>query len=273
MSLAPYNKRLQPTIASVTTLAFARLAPATLAAEANVIQTRFYLGGSSVRILALLLILGSVSNEAVAGEPWVVLAGGYGSYGLDGVTDAPTTYRGYNLEAGSMATGTSIYAAVGVDFARPWSMGFAYERNGASTSGFSDSADLQANLPLQSLRVTPCWYPLELAAFRLGVGAGLGVGFVQGDVSTTGGVFGGLEGEVGAVDLLLEGHIVGEFNPLQSIAVQATAGVRNITFSEFLVGGGALKRDDTGEVAEFDYGGWYIQLGVKWLFPNSDVGI
>jgi hypothetical protein len=30
------NKRLQPTIASVTTLADARLAPATLAAEANV---------------------------------------------------------------------------------------------------------------------------------------------------------------------------------------------------------------------------------------------
>ncbi len=33
------NKRLQPTIASVTTLARARLAPATLAAEANVRHT------------------------------------------------------------------------------------------------------------------------------------------------------------------------------------------------------------------------------------------
>jgi len=33
-----YNNRLQPTIASVTTLADARLAPATLAAEANVRQ-------------------------------------------------------------------------------------------------------------------------------------------------------------------------------------------------------------------------------------------
>ena len=35
-----YNKRLQPTIASVTTLADARLAPATLAAEANVSQSK-----------------------------------------------------------------------------------------------------------------------------------------------------------------------------------------------------------------------------------------
>jgi len=223
--------------------------------------------------LVITILIFIWAGSAEAGTPWVSVSGGQSTFGLGEVTDAQTTYRGYSIEQGSMDSGRLFGAAFGVDLSRPWSIGVSYDHSDVSTTGTLEDIRLNISMPLQSIKVVPYWYPVRGEGLRVGIGAGIGLGFVKGSAVADGGMYDGQKGEVGGTDLLLEGRALVEYRPLANLAIQATGGIRDITFEEVVWGYSTISRDDTGDPVSFDYGGWFVQLGLKFLLPNSSVGL
>lgn len=219
------------------------------------------------RFLCIIVLFIAFTGQSSGAGPWFQVAGGYGSYGLGEVTDAPTTYRGYQLESGSMDSGALLSLALGVDYERPWSLSIGYVRNWANTTGLSDAAQLDADLPVHVFRATTAWFPLRRDHARFGAGGGLGIASLRGAVETTGSPFGGLQGDVESAALFAEGFLVGEVDLTASLGFQVHGGYRRMSFDEATVEGIPLERDDNQEVVAFDYSGWYVQAGLKIAMP------
>jgi hypothetical protein len=150
--------------------------------------------------------------------------------------------------------------------------GLEYENLSTSTTGVSGNTQLDASLPVHCLKLTPGWYPISGNRYKLGLGAGVGIGYFSGKATLIREGLDDLNGGVRAASLLLETRLSFDYSPVSRIWFVGSTGYRDISFKEVEVEGVPLTRDDNHEIVPFDFGGWYIQLGVKWDLPQSDYG-
>jgi len=187
-----------------------------------------------MKLIIVAALLAMIVAPALAGDPWVVVSGGVTSYSLGGLTDSNTTYRGYELESGSMEGGARYSAALGFDFGRKWALGLEYDRNWASVSGSSETNHVYADMPLYSVKLTSTLYAIDHGSLRAGIGTGLGVGYVLGTVRTDSGWYGGLEGDIEAAGAQLEGMFVAEYSPVRKLAIQGRVGYRSVAPNNYV---------------------------------------
>ena len=227
-----------------------------------------------MKFVAAVLVLLASANAANGADAWLTVTGGYSNYGLGSITDATFSDLGFSfkLEPGSLDSGPSFGAAVGVDFVRPWALGLAYEHLSASSGGVGGDVTAEADLPVHIFMVVPRWYPYTNNSFKVGVGAGVGIGFLSGFASSARGFIDPFHGEVSESSMLVEGHLEVEYAPFEGFWFVASIGLRHITFDEVTVGFVPLRSEDTVNGVPFDYGGGFFRVGLKWEFPKGGSG-
>jgi len=221
--------------------------------------------------LAPFLLLLLAAAQACAGELWLDVAVADNTLDLGEVTDAATTYRGYDLEDGSLASGLSLAGALAYDVDRTWSLGLAYDRLAIDTRGVAAAASVSASLPTHFLRATARWRPLQFGGTTVSVIGGLGMVDVSGVARTVDDPGIALDGEVEGTGLLAEIGLSLRTRIHPRAGPFLDAGARKARIGSVTVGGAVLRRDDDGAVVPFDYGGTFLKAGLTLLLP-SDVG-
>lgn len=221
------------------------------------------------RMLIFILLL--LAPPACAGELWLDVALADNTLNLGEVADAATTYRGYDLEDGTLASGLSLAGALAYDLDRSWSLGLAYDRLTVETHGAAGTATVRASLPTHFLRAMVRWRLLRLDATTVGVVGGLGMVDVSGVARTVDDPGIALDGEVEGTGLLAEIGLSLRTRIHPRAGLFLDLGARQARIGSVTVGGAVLRRDDDDSVVPFDYGGTFLKAGLTLLLPG-DVG-
>ena len=138
--------------------------------------------------IPLLLVL-AVEAEAQGSRPWLALSGSYNTYDMSEVNEDIREFnRLFDLSMDDITSSFGFGAAIGVDLSPAFVAGLGYELLPATThinaGGFAYEYDLAADVVVGRL----AWRAPVGGSIQPGIGVGVGVAFVSGEIGEAAGV-------------------------------------------------------------------------------------